>query len=141
MQPGLRPRLKSRPSLVELLSRARDDHTNQLWPALGGATSSPSTSLSPPQPPPLYLDRVTSTAGTTREGPLIPAASSTAAAARIALQLDVVAQASVQPLPSSSPSKTPRLPPSSHPLPTSSSLPPTPQLVLPIENQEPNPTS
>ncbi|PNH51197.1 hypothetical protein VD0002_g4139, partial [Verticillium dahliae] len=46
MQPGLRPRLKARPSLVDLLVREKQDQANPLSPSFG-PTSSP-----PPAPAP-----------------------------------------------------------------------------------------
>lgn len=114
MQPGLRPRLKSRPSLVELLSRARDDQANELSPAFG-ATSSPSPPAPEPPPPPLYLDSVEGegtrvegaavpvSSGATREGPLIAAGSSSSSpnaavgsSSVFPILCDDVAQASVR---------------------------------------------
>ncbi|KAH6689583.1 ATP synthase alpha/beta family, nucleotide-binding domain-containing protein [Plectosphaerella plurivora] len=139
MQPGLKPRLKARPSLVDLLVRASPDHENPLSPSFT-ATSSP------PQQEQGHWRTLGPGAGALQSPPALALPSPLAAPRPGLVDVDVLlppvqALASAQPLPSSPLQSPRRLDPT-----TTSTLSPiahtsdaflsqsTPTLVLPDED-------
>jgi hypothetical protein len=139
MQPGLKPRLKARPSLVDLLVRAQPDQDNPLSPSFT-ATSSP------PQEQQAHWRTLGPGSGGLQSPPALALPSPLARAAPGLVDVDVLlppvqARASAQPLPSSPP-QSPRhhdptalaLAPPIAQQPSALLSPSTPTLVLPDED-------
>ncbi|KAH7361999.1 vacuolar ATP synthase catalytic subunit A [Plectosphaerella cucumerina] len=139
MQPGLKPRLKARPSLVDLLVRAQPDQDNPLSPSFTATSSSP-------QEQQAHWRTLGPGSGGLQSPPALALPSPLARAAPGLVDVDVLlppvqARASAQPLPSSPP-QSPRhhdptalaLAPPIAQQPSALLSPSTPTLVLPDED-------